>query len=494
MASVLLLLSRTLFRRLTKGMRMLPSRCRLFAVAILLAWVMPARAATYSAASCTSADVQSAINAARSGDTVAVPAGICTWTGTVEPIYVAPGKDITLKGAGSDSTRIMLTTYGTAINLNQTASRVTGFGFTIPQGSGADSMVLVRGQNWRVDHNTFINSDSTSKVAVFAASIEELGIRPPSGVVDHNTFTGPLRVLAFDQTDLCHANWAQPLGLGTANAVFVEDNSFIRDSVSANVMDSNTCGRYVFRFNSVTQSNLEVHSIQGLHRGPRMWEVYGNSFDARDPWFTAMHIRGGTGVSFQNHVTGSYSDSMVFDNVRSFRSPSLPPGQCDGTSPWDGNEGTGIEAGWPCRDQIGRSTDQSLWTLTSPYPRQASEPAYIWDNTLNGGVSLPSVASNSQIHIKGNRDYYAAAGAFDGTAGVGSGTLANRPITCSTGVGYWVMDRGNWNAKLPANTSGELHKCTSTNTWTLYYTPYTYPHPLVNNIPMAPTNLRIAGF
>ena len=27
-------------------------------------------------------------------------------------------------------------------------------------------------------------------------------------------------------------------------------------------------------------------------------------------------------------------------------------------------------------------------------------------------------------------------------------------------------------------TQGELFKCTATNTWTIYYTPYTYPHPL----------------
>jgi hypothetical protein len=27
--------------------------------------------------------------------------------------------------------------------------------------------------------------------------------------------------------------------------------------------------------------------------------------------------------------------------------------------------------------------------------------------------------------------------------------------------------------------SGLLYKCTATDTWTLYYTPYTYPHPLV---------------
>jgi hypothetical protein len=32
----------------------------------------------------------------------------------------------------------------------------------------------------------------------------------------------------------------------------------------------------------------------------------------------------------------------------------------------------------------------------------------------------------------------------------------------------------------PTPISGTLYKCTAINTWTAYYTPYTYPHPLRN--------------
>jgi hypothetical protein len=38
--------------------------------------------------------------------------------------------------------------------------------------------------------------------------------------------------------------------------------------------------------------------------------------------------------------------------------------------------------------------------------------------------------------------------------------------------------------------SGALYKCTATNTWTSYYTPYTYPHPLVTTLP-APAAVRV---
>lgn len=42
-----------------------------------------ARASTIRAASCSQSDVQAAIDAASDGDTVAVPAGNCTWTTAV---------------------------------------------------------------------------------------------------------------------------------------------------------------------------------------------------------------------------------------------------------------------------------------------------------------------------------------------------------------------------------------------------------------------------
>jgi len=82
---------------------------------------------------------------------------------------------------------------------------------------------------------------------------------------------------------------------------------------------------------------------------------------------------------------------------------------------------------------------------------------------------------------------------FNGTQGTGYGTLANRPTTCTPRVGYWATDQGNWNQS-GSGGQGQLYVCTATNTWTLNYMPYTYPHPLIaggttGTIVNPPTNL-----
>ena len=175
--------------------------------------------------------------------------------------------------------------------------------------------------------------------------------------------------------------------------------------------------------------------------------------------------------------------------------------QPDGNSFVDGNVPGGH--GYPCRDQIGRSTDAFQWSFSNPAPSQAFQPAYIWRNTdPQGEIPVSLNCENSGIpcshqstyHIVESRDYYTYRSSFNGTAGVGEGPLANRPATCTKGVAYWVTDQGEWNSN-KSGPDGRLDVCTNTNTWTAgYYVPYTYPHPLQtaggSRLP-PPTNLRV---
>jgi hypothetical protein len=132
--------------------------------------------------------------------------------------------------------------------------------------------------------------------------------------------------------------------------------------------------------------------------------------------------------------------------------------------------------------------DVWTWTSENPYPPQESAPAYLWLNRRESDISRVEVIDGSTDHVKENRDYFEEVEGFDGTVGVGVGLLSARPSTCAVGVGYWATDQGNWN-KSGSGDQGVLYKCTSTNSWELYYTPYEYPHPFRSLA--APSNLRV---
>jgi hypothetical protein len=126
-----------------------------------------------------------------------------------------------------------------------------------------------------------------------------------------------------------------------------------------------------------------------------------------------------------------------------------------------------------CVDQAGWHPGEGSAVLASvnginlPVGWQGSwTPFYGWNNTIDGIVTaLENDKSNRDrtsgspnqavtIHIP-NEDYYNQAGssnrdcpsAFDGTCGVGIGSVANLPLTCSAGVAYWATDEGEWSSE-----------------------------------------------
>jgi hypothetical protein len=159
-----------------------------------------------------------------------------------------------------------------------------------------------------------------------------------------------------------------------------------------------------------------------------------------------------------------------------------------------------------CVDQPGRGAGIYL-SSTAPAPvgnpSQVLDPIYQWNDSYSCGANVNSpLGSTFSRKIIANRDYYPQASGvqtspsspFNGTSGTGWGTLSNRPTTCTPQVGYWATDQGDWNQSASGG-QGELFVCTATNTWTMHYEPYTYPHPLIaggstsGNLPQPPTNL-----
>lgn len=166
-----------------------------------------------------------------------------------------------------------------------------------------------------------------------------------------------------------------------------------------------------------------------------------------------------------------------------------------------------------CADQGGRGAGVYV-SGSSPSPSgplsQALDPIYEWDDTTIagsggfGGFNQGNFATDT-VRAIANRDWYtdssngsptaqtSATSPFNGATGVGFGTLARRPTTCTAGVGYFATDQGSWNTSGNSFGSGVFYTCVSTNTWGTYYTPYTYPHPLTNSGTSTPTYMLIGG-
>ncbi len=485
---------------------------------------------TRTAASATQAEVSACVTAAASGDTIIVPAGSASWS---SPIALPGTKDLTIKGGGGATTMTCSGTPGSAgytctatnstsltcnngcFGLNLAAShRVTGFTMT-GNGSGYLLSCDTGNQNvskhFRVDHNRLVSTSGWQPIRCFGDS----NAVHPRGIWDHNRLENGIAIhtngtdFLLSEANYQHQLWAQDPEIGGLSRVFLEDNYFVTSVQTTNFSDGNYAARVAIRFNTTngpTITGFEFHSPQGENRGYHSWEVYGNTLTNLDTTDDCYHgiasIRGGTGMFFNNTMSGTISGCNydgLLDNVRSSWTSSVDGiGPCNGSSNWDQN--TSGQQGWHCRDQIGVFKDNTQWNHSPAGAwNQQLIPAYFWGNLRGTNPLVFSVSPDprSPIHIVKGRDYQEYTSSFNGTTGVGVGPIGSRPSTCTAGVAYWATDEGEWNST-HAGADGRLYRCASANTWSLYYTPYTYPHPwasdgVTTTAPAAPTGLRIIG-
>ena len=356
--------------------------------------------AVITATSCQQPDVIKAVLSAAAGDIVAVPAGTCTWQSTSEnAASINIDKEITLQGAGIDKTVIADNT-GQLSRQHMLAigsgARVTGFTFTdMPKRNAAEPAISASGTGWRIDSCRFTTSLGGRGVSVKGTGVVD-------GCIFENTKQG---VQVFGDGD---ASWNEPLSLGSGNAVFVEDNLFQYARPEDGALDAYNGARYVFRHNRLYNTNLGHHGLDsGGYRSVHSFEIYNNSFHANMSIFTAWRARGGTGILFGNRITGLYNSRFLLVNYRTCCDSGAlcgSWGKCDGSNPIDGN----LDAsGWPCRDQVGRTTDADGDGMQDQFP------VHEWDNTHDGkdfnlSVSNPwSSCINPSMydHIKEGRDF-----------------------------------------------------------------------------------------
>lgn len=435
----------------------------------------------WMAASVSYADVNYCVNTcAASNDTVNVPAGSATWR-----YQLVITKGVQLIGSGSDKT--IITSGYTAPTSNTTDSRValilytptnpaderfriSRFTFDLASVCGAvftKNSFLAAQRNYRIDHNIFKNTAGQRTITSFGHVW---------GVIDNNTFDNTKSSIAtYGSNALSWNNLTY--SFGTADSIYYEDNTFV--NLTDTPHSGGAGGRYVARYNTyITNLNMglypwfDSHGNQGL--GMNMAgmgiEIYGNKIthNTLGKGVGAVDHRGGMGVVFNNSVIASGS---VTAQLREEYADSLNP---------------------PAFSPNGQS--------------QHVSNSYYWNNRVNGSTLITftigqdtsdNSTPNSPPVLVENREYWQqSATAFNGTTGVGCGTLANRPATCSTGVGYWATNQScvstdgvNVGSYPNIPISGTLYKCTGPNIWTVYYTPYTYPHPLT--APNPPQSLRI---
>jgi hypothetical protein len=432
-----------------------------------------AYAETLTAGSCSLADVSSAISNASPGDTVLVPAGTCTWSTTLTLT-----KRISLIGGNGGTTQINSSdSFSGAIaiepatDINDTPVRVSGFTF---DGQGSNNGIRIGKfdhtfgnpipSNVRVDHCKFNNC----KYPINNASTVY-------GVVDNCQFGSSSRAGGTTYNIWGEANWyGETSGVdkcyntapqmywepGTNQSVYFEDNIFYVAN-DGRVVAHNLGSRGVYRYNKIIYLGscpgvFELHGHQDRSPATFGVEIYGNRIEVAGG--EIYKSRGGSSMVFYNDMIGgtpshyAYAGTMV---------------TCPTTAP----------------------------------EKQMIHDTYLWNNRRDhtGAVASLTVENPLATACGGytnrptaGRDIFNES---ETTPGITCGSLANRPSSCSIGQGYWATDQscsdltgmvGN-NPTTPI--SGTFYKCTATNTWTEFYTPLEYPHPIRR--PNPPVGVKI---
>ena len=477
-----------------------------------------AQAQVVNALSCSSTDVQNALAKVTSdGAIINIPAGTCQWSTTVtyNQTYsttilgagsrsIVGGGDVTVIvddiARGSDVPDLQVNTA------SGKSFRISGL--TFQGGTGGTTyhgLLHISGtsQQVRIDHIHFNQILDTS-----------MQVDDVYGVMDHCLFdlgAGTTHNgIHFDTPGaggFGDEAWSAATSLGSSNFFFVENNTF-------NGGWADDCGdgggRFVIRYNTLNGTPIQTHPTGGggRLRGCRAWEVYKNTYNgsSSSPVYNAFWVSNGTGVIWGNSAPVGYENFITGHVMRANNSTyaqTAPPngwgycgtGQTGTASAWDENTSS---TGYACIDQLGRgkgdllvnnfpnAVDQATGTIA--WPNQALEPIYEWDDTWAQVPGYPTGAfwAESDPPAVQNRDYYLYASTFNGTSGTGSGLLSARPSTCTPEVAYWATD------------TQTLYQCATTNTWSVYYKPYVYPHPLdvtsSATAPAAPANLVAVAY
>lgn len=432
--------------------------------------------ATLTAATCAYTDVNGAISSATTNDTVFVPSGTATWTNQLtigKGIYLVSSGTTLVNGGATYLIRYEPDSY--VLNQN---FRLTGFSFDangykiLSLGASAKAAPFSLQTNVRIDHNTFTRSTGTHQKG---QAIWNNGTI--YGLVDNNVFTQMGYPVAHsfgvDDDDWWENEPQNTFELGSQYYLYWEDNSFTIVSGGASLLtDGEYSARYVFRYNTINTEDTDTYSLFDLHGEqdtpmPASFgvEIYGNEITHGVQDLCLFAQRSGQCMVFLNNAKGS-------------------------TTPWI-KAYTSAACTCPaayCSDKI---THNTYW-----FRNRRNDNGVIFTTNATGVVTGGLDCCGLTDIPTAGRDVFLE----NTTPAVTLGTLANRPSTCAIGQGYWATDQDTtdisaYTGANPSTTiSGTLYICQTTDVWTEFYTPYTYPHPLRTTVAGNATKGRLYFF
>jgi hypothetical protein len=434
------------------------------------------------------------------GDTVTIPAcaGGESWTSRLSIT-----KGITLQGAGIDST-VLLDDVPKGDSNCASSNPMLSFAVNTPntfrltaltiRGSAADTFVCQPGhvnisgtagsagtKPFRIDHVKFDNQ----KTVAIRTSLWLLG------VIDHNNFgTGTTShkqgIVVFHQgwggNSSGDGSWFAASSFGTADALYIEDNTFSDPSPSgACDLDAFGGARVVYRNNSGRCLVSHGTESSGRTRGVRQFEVYGNTFTPPLSLSDCMFYRGGTGLFYNNNCQQNganvYTNLLRQTNDRDSDSFS-PWGVCAGTGTYDSNDGvvyvSGTHTGGTVSNVLTDST-KDFTTACSGGSCGAGQGFSIRNVTKGWGSGIasvtPTTATNltsvfGQGRVWDNADSYEIRKAYPCIDQVGRGSgdlLSGSPPVPAAWPNQVLEPVYQWNntksgvANAAASTSGTVH-------------------------------------
>ncbi len=283
-------------------------------------------AATIPAASGSSVDIQAAVDQAQPGDTVLIPEGDFDFEGQV---FATDG--IEIRGMGRDKTRLIkrdeLTEWDAMINVDCSTGEPFVFSGITLQGKGRFVQPVNREKGPIRDLGLYLRGACVdfqihdSRFTKFTrAGIQLRGnvgtVQGAAvGVVYGNEFIDQWYPgLGYGIEVVGHENaWDEPIELGTADVVVIEDNLFERHR---HTVAANNGARYVFRYNRIVDNYqdaaaIDAHGLADWPRGSRSYEIYENQVDNSIKRWAGAGPRGGSGVIFNNRFNGVYHGVML---------------------------------------------------------------------------------------------------------------------------------------------------------------------------------------